>query len=227
MRILIGLPEGGLAQRLGQMLAQAGHAADPVGDEPALCAALALVPYELALVHLGLGRPPGPGLVRRLRTHAPGVPLLALASGSSVQERISALDHGADDCLPEPVVADELLARVRAWARRGMGSALNQIRHGPLQLNTAERTVQLSGRPLPLSRREISLLEILMRRRGRFVSKDHMLEMMFGWGEEVSANTIEVYVHRLRKKIEVGPVRILSSRGVGYQLAAIEQPAGA
>lgn len=225
MRILIGLPAGALAQQLVQMLAQAGHAVDTVDDEPALCAALALVPYELALVHLGLGRPPGPALVRRLRSHAPGVPLLALAAGSGVQERISALDQGADDCLSDPVAVDELLARVRAWARRGMGSGLNQIRHGPLQLNTAERTVQLSGRPLPLSRREISLLEILMRRRGRFVSKDHMLEMMFGWGEEVSANTIEVYVHRLRKKIEVGPVRILSSRGVGYQLAAIEQAA--
>jgi two-component system, OmpR family, response regulator len=221
MRILIAVRAEASSAELAQALRADGHACDQVESEEATVGALLSSPFDFAVVDLGLGVPPGPTMIGRLRAKAIQTPILSLALSQSPAERAAALERGSDDCVGVPVDVSEIRARVRAWTRRAMGSASNMIRHGPLRFDTAERTVYIEGQQVQLSRRELSLLEILISRRGRFVSKDRMAEIMFGWGEEVTTNTIEVYVHRLRKKIESGPVRIRSSRGVGYQLERI------
>ena len=115
----------------------------------------------------------------------------------------------------------ELEARVRALTRRGLGTASNIIKHGPLSFDATGRVAYLNEQMLELSARELSLLEVLLQRSGRLVSKDQLVERLCEWGEEVSNNAIEVYIHRLRKKIEQGPVRIATVRGLGYCLEKI------
>jgi len=221
VRVLVAGSNPGLCAELVDSLRQWGHAVDHVGSEGEALAALSCAPFEMLVVDLGVSPGSSAGLIRRLHACSPNLPLLAMAATSDPRERIDALDGGSDDCVGAPVVVAEVMARVRAWVRRGMGSASHLVWHGPLRFDTVERSVHLDGRQVLLSRRELALLEILMKRRGRFVSKDSLAAMMFDWGEEVATNSIEVYVHRLRKKIEVGPVRIVSSRGVGYQLERI------
>lgn len=221
MRVLVAASNPGLCAELVCSLRQWGHAADHVCSEGEALAALRCASFEMLVVDLGVSTGSGSGLVKRLRACFPSLPLLALAATSDPRERIAALDGGSDDCVGSPVVVAEVMARVRAWVRRGMGSASHSVWHGPLRFDTAERSVHLDGKQVLLSHRELSILEILIKRRGRYVSKDSLAAMMFAWGEDVATNSIEVYVHRLRKKIEVGPVRIVSSRGLGYQLERI------
>ena len=115
----------------------------------------------------------------------------------------------------------ELEARVRALGRRGMGASSSSIKHGPLIYDQAGRVATIDGKMVELSARELGLLEVLLQRAGRLVSKDQLVERLCEWGEEVSNNAIEVYIHRLRKKIEKGPIRIATVRGLGYCLEKI------
>ncbi|HBI67938.1 MAG TPA: DNA-binding response regulator, partial [Massilia sp.] len=128
------------------------------------------------------------------------------------------LDLGADDYMAKPFALSELEARVRALTRRGAGGGPAVIRHGPLVYDQVGRSAYINEQMLDLSARELGLLEILLARTGRLVSKEQLVDHLCEWGEEVSNNAIEVYVHRLRKKIEVGGVRIATVRGLGYCL---------
>jgi two-component system OmpR family response regulator len=123
--------------------------------------------------------------------------------------------------MAKPFSLQELEARVRALVRRGMGATTATIKHGPLVYDQAGRVATIDGKMVELSARELSLLEVLLQRAGRLVSKDQLVERLCEWGEEVSNNAIEVYIHRLRKKIEQGPVRIATVRGLGYCLEKI------
>ena len=122
---------------------------------------------------------------------------------------------------PNPFSLQELEARVRALTRRGMGRASSAIKHGPLVYDQAGRVATIDGKMVELSARELGLLEVLLQRAGRLVSKEQLVERLCEWGEEVSNNAIEVYIHRLRKKIEKGPIRIATVRGLGYCLEKI------
>ncbi|OGA71468.1 MAG: hypothetical protein A3G81_15895 [Betaproteobacteria bacterium RIFCSPLOWO2_12_FULL_65_14] len=133
-------------------------------------------------------------------------------------EADSALVAGANDYLAKPFDLAELEARVRALTRRGMAGSPTLMHHGALKYDQIGRVATLNGEPLELSAREISLLEVFLQRAGRLVSKDQLVSHLCEWGEEVSPNAIEVYVHRLRKKLEPGGVRILTVRGLGYSL---------
>jgi two-component system OmpR family response regulator len=135
-----------------------------------------------------------------------------------VGDRVRGLDAGADDYLAKPFDVAELEARVRALARRGISGGPTLLRHGALAYDQVGRVASLNGAPLDLSGRELNLLEILLSRAGRMVSKEHLVSHLCEWGEEVSPNAIEVYVHRLRKKLEPGGVRIVTVRGLGYSL---------
>jgi two-component system OmpR family response regulator/two-component system response regulator QseB len=126
--------------------------------------------------------------------------------------------------MAKPFELAELEARVRALTRRGMGGASPTIRHGPLSVDLPGRIVMLDDKVVDLSARELALLEVLLQRAGRLVSKDQLVDHLCVWGEEVSTNAIEVYIHRLRKKIEVGPVHIATVRGLGYCLEKIPSP---
>ncbi len=144
--------------------------------------------------------------------------MLILTALDGVNDRVRGLDAGADDYLAKPFDLAELEARVRALARRGMAGGPTLLQHGALKYDQVGRVATLNGQPLELSAREVSLLEVFLQRAGRLVSKDQLVSHLCEWGEEVSPNAIEVYVHRLRKKLEPGGVRIVTVRGLGYSL---------
>ena len=147
--------------------------------------------------------------------------MLILTAADSVEERVKGLDYGADDYMAKPFSLQELEARCAPWTRRGMGATSTTIKHGPLVYDQAGRVATIDGKMVELSARELGLLEVLLQRAGRLVSKDQLVERLCEWGEEVSNNAIEVYIHRLRKKIEKGLIRIATVRGLGYCLEKI------
>jgi two-component system OmpR family response regulator len=152
------------------------------------------------------------------------LPVLILTAADSLEQRVKGLDLGADDYMAKPFELSELEARVRALTRRGAGGGPTVIKHGPLSYDQVGRIAYINEQMLDLSARELGLLEVLLQRTGRLVSKEQLVDHLCEWGEEVSNNAIEVYVHRLRKKIEGGGVRIATVRGLGYCLEKIVEP---
>ena len=222
MRILIAEDDQVLADGLMRTLRAAGAAVDHVASGTEADAALMTsTEFDLLILDLGLPRMHGLEVLKRLRARGNSVPVLILTAADSVEDRIKGLDLGADDYMPKPFALPELEARVRALVRRGAGNAASLIKHGPLTYDQQGRVATLDGVMVDLSARELGLLEVLLQRTGRLVSKDQLVERLCEWGEEVSNNAIEVYIHRLRKKIEKGPVRIATVRGLGYCLEKI------
>jgi len=221
MHILIAEDDQVLADGLLRSLRGAGYAVDQVASGTEADAALMAHDFDLVILDLGLPRMSGLDVLRRLRARQATMPVLILTAADSVEDRVRGLDLGADDYMPKPFSLAELEARVRALTRRRMGSASSTIRHGPLTFDQVGRVAYLHEQLLDLSARELGLLEMLLQRCGRLVSKNQLVEHLCEWGDEVSNNAIEVYVHRLRKKIEQGPVRIATVRGLGYCLEKI------
>jgi two-component system, OmpR family, response regulator len=222
MRILIAEDDQVLADGLLRSLRAAGAAVDHVATGSEADAALMTNnEFDLLILDLGLPRLHGLEVLKRLRSRGSVLPVLILTAADSVEERVKGLDYGADDYMAKPFSLQELEARVRALTRRGMGGTTNTIKHGPLEYDQAGRVATIDGKMVELSARELGLLEVLLQRAGRLVSKDQLVERLCEWGEEVSNNAIEVYIHRLRKKIEKGPIRIATVRGLGYCLEKI------
>ncbi|MBB5202767.1 two-component system OmpR family response regulator [Inhella inkyongensis] len=227
MRILIAEDDQVLADALVRALRAAGYAVDQVASGSEADAALLTDEFDLLILDIGLPRMTGLEVLRRLRARsAPNalnahVPVLILTAADSVEQRVQGLDLGADDYMAKPFALQELEARVRALTRRGLGSSGHLIKHGPLSFDSTGRVAYLNEQMVELSARELSLLEVLLQRAGRLVSKEQLVQHLCSWGDEVSNNAIEVYVHRLRKKIEQGPVRIATVRGLGYCLERI------
>ena len=181
--------------------------------------ALAVQEYDLAILDINLPDGSGVDILRELRGGKVTTPVLMLTARLDVEDRIQALDIGADDYLMKPFDLRELEARVRALARRTGEVRSGILEYGDLMLDPAGRSVQILGTPLALNRREFSLLEILMTNRGRVMPKDRIFEKMFSFDdEEVGINAVEVYIGRLRKKIDASHVSIRTLRGLGYQL---------
>lgn len=224
MRILIAEDDQVLADALLRCLRTSGAAVDHVATGSQADAAL-MTHHEFDLLILDLGLPNLHGLeiLKRLRARGSTLPVLVLTAADTVEERVKGLDHGADDYMAKPFSLQELEARVRALTRRGLGVTSNVIKHGPLSYDQGGRVATIDGKMLELSARELGLLEVLLQRAGRLVSKDQLVERLCEWGEEVSINAIEVYIHRLRKKIEKDPIRIATVRGLGYCLEKIGQ----
>ncbi len=222
MRILIAEDDQVLADGLLRALRSSGAAVDHVASGTEADAALRTSSqFDLLILDLGLPRLHGLEVLRALRGRGSALPVLILTAADSVEERVKGLDFGADDYMAKPFSLQELEARVRALTRRGTGATSSSIRHGPLEYDQAGRVATIDGRMVELSARELGLLEVLLQRAGRLVSKDQLVERLCEWGEEVSTNAIEVYIHRLRKKIEKGPIRIATVRGLGYCLEKI------
>ena len=221
MRVLIAEDDQVLADGLLRALRASGFAVDHVASGSEADAALASHEFDMLILDLGLPKVHGLEVLRKLRARGSAVPVLILTAADSVEQRVRGLDLGADDYMAKPFSLQELEARVRALTRRGLGAASSVIRHGPLSFDAAGRGAYINGQLVDLSAREIGLLEVLLQRAGRLVSKDQLVELLCAWGEEVSNNAIEVYVHRLRKKIEQGNVRIATVRGLGYCLERI------
>ena len=224
MRILIAEDDSILTDGLTRSLRQSGYAVDAVSDGIAADAALMAQEFDLLILDLGLPRMSGLEVLSKLRARQSRLPVLILTAADSVEQRVKGLDQGADDYMAKPFSLSELEARVRALARRGAGGGSTILRHGKLEFDQTGRVALVNQQTLDLSAREVSLLEILLTRSGRVVSKTQIVDHLCEWGEEVSSNANEVYVHRLRKKLEDSGIKITTVRGLGYCLER-EQPA--
>ena len=218
MRILIVEDDPVLADGLTRSLRSADYAVDCINNGAEADHVLAAQPYDLVILDMGLPGLDGFEVLRRLRRRSTTVPVLVLTARDSLPDRVKGLDAGADDYMVKPFDLPELEARARALIRRGKSGGASALTHGALVLDTAGRRATLRGEPLELSARELGVLEVLMMRSGRVVNKEQLAEQLYGWDEEVGANAIEVYVHRLRRKLEPAGVSIRTIRGLGYLL---------
>jgi two-component system OmpR family response regulator len=218
MRILIAEDDAILADGLTHSLRDAGYAADWVKTGVEADSALSAAEFDLLILDIGLPKMSGLEVLKRLRGRDSHLPVLILTAQDGVQARVRGLDLGADDYLAKPFALAELEARVRALTRRGQAGAPTLLKHGALGYDTVGKVARINGDLLDLSARELGLLEILMQRSGRMVSKEQLVDHLCEWGEEVSTNAIEVYIHRLRRKLEAGGVKIVTVRGLGYCL---------
>lgn len=217
MRILLAEDDRIIADGLARALKKSGFAIDHVVTGADADAALVTQQYDLLILDLGLPKLSGIEVLKRLRARKCPMPVLVLTAQDGIEDRVRGLDAGADDYLTKPFALPELEARARALTRRGTGMP-TQIIFGALTYDQAERVARINGQVADFSARELGLLEILLLRAGRLVSKEQLVDHLCGWGEEVSTNAIEVYVHRLRKKLEPGGVKIVTVRGLGYCL---------
>ena len=210
-----------MAGFVGQGLTKAGFSVDRVALAEEASAALAAARYDAIVLDLGLPDHDGMTVIKDLRDRRQTTPVLILTARDSLEDKITGLNQGADDYLLKPFEMEELIARLKALLRRP-GQALGlTLTAGNLSFDTNARTVQVDKDPVLLSRREMALLELLLRRCGRVVAKDAIEENLYGFGEEVTTNSIEVLVHRLRKKLlnSGASLTVHTVRGVGYLLA--------
>lgn len=222
VRLLIIEDDVPLASGLRRMLEAEGHAVDVTarGEDAVLAAAQER--FDLVILDIGLPRMDGFEVLRRLRAARPGAaaptPVLVLTARDAVEDRVRGLDLGADDYMVKPFAMPELTARVRALLRRSQAHGGPRIVHGPLMLDTVARRAFLRGEPLELAAREWAVLEVLLAKVEKIVSKEAIIQAVAGWGDDLSPNAIEVYVSRLRAKLEPAGIRIRTVRGFGYML---------
>ena len=201
-------------------LRDSGYATDWVRDGVEAELALANGGYDAALLDLGLPRREGIDILKSLRRDNQDLPVLIITARDALSDRITGLDSGADDYLVKPFSLEELLARMRAVIRRRVGRASPEISFGALVVDPARRRVTFRGRPVELSAREFAVLEALLQEPGAVVSRQKLEEAVYGWGEEVESNSVEVHLHNLRRKL--APELIRNLRGVGYRVAKID-----
>lgn len=224
MRILLAEDDPLLGDGLRAGLRQRGFLVDWVRDGAAAERELRAQPYAAAVLDLGLPLLDGLLVLQRARQAGVTLPVLVLTARDALPDRISGLDSGADDYTVKPVDLDELAARLRALVRRAAGQPQALLQAGALQLDSAARSVRLDGLPVALSTREFDLLQALLLAAGRVLSREQLEQQLYGWGQEVDSNAVEVHIHHLRKKL--GAAVIQTVRGVGYLLPRDAAPAG-
>jgi two-component system response regulator QseB len=218
MRLLLVEDDTMIGEAVRTGLRKQGITADWVQDGAAAKSALSTETFDLVLLDLGLPRLDGLQVLKWLRGTGSKVPVLILTARDSVHDRIKGLDAGADDYIVKPFDFDELAARVRAVLRRQSGRAENVVEHLGVTLDPASHEVTRTGDAVSLSHREFALLEALLERPGQVLSRAQLEERLYGWGEEVESNAVEVYVHALRRKLGADLVKTV--RGVGYTIPA-------
>jgi two-component system response regulator QseB len=214
MRLLLVEDDPMIGAALRKGLQQEGHTVDWVTDGNGVDAALATTAFNLVVLDLGLPGKSGLEVLRDIRRQKETVPVVIVTARDAVQDRIAGLDMGADDYLVKPFDLDELAARIRAVMRRQAGHAGNLLEHGDLALNPATHEVFRDGQPVPVSGREFAILEALLERPGAILSRAQLEDRLYGWGEEVVSNAVEVHIHNLRRKLGDGVIHTV--RGVGY-----------
>ncbi len=221
MRILLVEDHLPLAASVAQALKDGGWTVDVLHDGVAADLALASEDYALAILDIGLPRLDGFQVLARLRERGKTLPVLMLTARGEVKDRVHGLNLGADDYLAKPFELSELEARVKALLRRSLLGGEQQQRCGNLLYDLGTRRFSLDGATLSLTAREQGVLEAMIARPGRVMSKEQLAAQLFGLDEEASPEAIEIYIHRLRKKLEGGGVRIVTFRGLGYLLEAV------
>lgn len=219
MRLLLVEDDDMIGRAVAGALRAEHYALDWVRDGDSAASALAAEVYDLLLLDLGLPRRDGLTLLRQTRAAGRTLPVLILTARDAVEDRVAGLDAGADDYLAKPFDLDELSARIRALLRRSRGRAAPRYEHAGVSLDPATRAVRQDGAAMSLTAREFAVLEALIERPGAVLSRDQLLDKLYGWGEEVESNTVEVYVHGLRRKLGAG--FIVTVRGVGYGLTSV------
>jgi two-component system OmpR family response regulator/two-component system response regulator QseB len=217
MRILLVEDDALLGDALHVGLRQAGHAVDWVRDGMAASTALASEDYAALVLDLSLPKRDGLDVLRRLRADKKALPVLILTARDTVDDRIRGLDAGADDYLVKPFDMGELNARLRALLRRSAGQPAPLLTASGITLDPATREVRCAGNPVELSAMEYALLHALLQHPGRALSRAQLEQHLYAWGEETGSNTVEVYIHHLRKKLGTESIRTL--RGIGYVIA--------
>jgi DNA-binding response OmpR family regulator len=201
-------------------LVQDGYVADWLRDGQRADAALATGQYDLVLLDLGLPGKDGLEILRSLRMRRQAMPVIVITARDAVESRIAGLDAGADDYIVKPFDLDELAARIRSALRRSAGRPEPDLALGDVSINLARRTVLRGGKPVTLSAREYAIVEALALRPGAILSRGQLEQRMYGWGEEVESNAVEVHIHAIRKKLGADFIR--NVRGVGYFIARPE-----
>jgi DNA-binding response OmpR family regulator len=209
---------GGAAQK---GLQRAGYAVDWIKSAVELNASMRSFEYDCVLLDLNLGDASGEQCLKEIRSHDPNLPLIIISARGGLADRVQLLERGADDYLVKPIDLDEVCARVRAVTRRGQIARAGaagpvELTHGNLRLQPARRTATWKGKIVPLTNREFWVLEALVRKKGQVLSREKLEAALYGWGEEIDSNAIEVYIHHLRRKLD--PCLIKTARGQGYQI---------
>lgn len=216
MRVLLVEDDELLGDGLRTGLIQVGYTVDWTKNGLAADQALQNETFDLVILDLTLPKIDGLSLLQKMRARGNTTPVLILTARESIEERVKGLDSGADDYLTKPFDLDEVCARLRALQRRFASRALPQIVHDNLTLDPASHLVTFGEENVTLPRREFALLHILLENEGRVLSREHLTQSLYGWGEEVDSNALEVHIHNLRKKFGQNFIRTI--RGIGYMV---------
>ncbi len=216
--LLIVEDDGSLAAGLARALGMEGYKVEHLDTGEKAMERMAQVDFDLLVLDIGLPGIDGFEVLRRLRLAGHVMPVLVLTARDAVGDRVHGLDLGADDYMTKPFALPELAARVRALIRRGQAGSGPRTTHGPLELDRAGRRAFLEGAPLELAAREWAVLQILLEKVEKVVSKESFIESLTNWDEDLSSNAIEVYISRLRAKLEPAGIKIRTVRGFGYML---------
>ena len=216
MRLLLVEDDALLGDGIHAGLKLADHAVDWVRDGEAAHLALLDHEYDACVLDLGLPKRDGLSVLKALRERGSRLPVLVLTARDASADKVAGLDAGADDYLTKPFDLPELLARLRALVRRAAGEARPTLEHAGVVLDPGTRQVTFNGQPVALSAREFALLEDFLRHKNHIRTRAQLEEGLYAWGEETGSNTVEVYVHHLRKKFGADFIRTV--RGLGYQL---------
>ena len=225
MRVLVIEDDATLGRALQEFLTDQGYATDWLADGQRGLYAVSNHTYDLMVLDLNLPVMDGLQLLKTIRQQGHAIPVLVLTARDGLQDRVAGLDAGADDYLTKPFELVELAARVRAVARRHLGLAHSVIEFGPLTFDTVHRELRASGQRLTLSVRELSVLEMLMSRDGKVVTKQQIVYGLSALDADFSENAVEVYIYRLRKRLEGSGTAIQTVRGFGYLLDLEVAPA--
>ena len=217
MRILLVEDDTLLGEGLYTGLQREKYSLDWIKNGEMALIAMMETQYDVVILDIGLPKMSGLEVLKQARSQGSKLPVLVLTARDAVSDRVDGLDAGADDYLVKPFEFTELCARLRALSRRSRGLTEQIICYKNIELDPAAHNVKLHGQTINLSRREFSLLEELLSSVGRVLSKAHLEQRLYSWGDEIGSNTIEVHIHHLRKKF--GTELIKTVRGVGYIVA--------
>lgn len=227
MRVLLIEDDATLGNALREFLQDQAYAVDWLQNGAQVQSALDGHTYDLLVLDLNLPDADGLDILQRIRAAGDSVPVLILTARDSLDDRVQGLDAGADDYVVKPFELPELAARVRALVRRRMGQSQSLLEAGLLSMDIVSREVRAGGERLGLSAREFSVLEMLMTRLGKVVTKRQIVNSLSAWDADFSENAVEVYVYRLRKRLEGCGVSIQTVRGFGYVLESCASDSGA